>query len=205
MPELLTRSDNTAHRLAPSSDESWAQRINEFANPDQQSIIHSVRKYGALRSYEKSKTVFDTNVFISHAEPLVPAIESPSLQVLQQISDKYRNLILYSQVRALLSEGKISKAIKVLLEATTSGYALSEPLQRLHNTLYKRSAVRKPITAAPRTKEATWIKNNWDAYKGKWVAILDDQAVASGCTLKEVLADVKNKQLSRSPIVHRIQ
>lgn len=202
MPELLTRTGNCVPRLAPSTAGPWGPHIIEFANPGQQRAIPQL--FTKPRSYESPGTTFNTISFFPCTEPL-SLFESTIPETFEQALYGYRSLVLLGQIKDLLSEGEIVKALRMLVEEKASGNKLSEPLQRLSDTLDKQSVVRKPVTTLPRTTEATWIKKNWDAYKGKWVAVLGDQAVASGTTLRELLEAVKEKQLSERPIIHHIK
>jgi hypothetical protein len=130
---------------------------------------------------------------------------SSVVSTLEHSLPELASLSLLHEVREFLSQGELTKAHGLILEARSKGRILSEPLQRLDGILSHQAVVSQPITAPERTSEAAWVKANWTHYQGKWVAVLDDQAVASGDTLKEVLATVREKKLDRTPIIHRIK
>jgi len=45
---------------------------------------------------------------------------------------------------------------------------------------------------------------NLDQYRGKWIAILDDQIIAEGVELKDVYAEAIKKSKIRTPLFKRI-
>lgn len=55
-----------------------------------------------------------------------------------------------------------------------------------------------------REKEFAWLRNPPSWAFGKWVALVDSEAVAVADTLAEVLATLKSKTFPKQPLVHRI-
>ena len=55
-----------------------------------------------------------------------------------------------------------------------------------------------------RGEEFEWLRNPPEWARGKWVALVGSEAVAVGETLKEVAESVRGQELSRRPLVHRI-
>jgi len=53
-------------------------------------------------------------------------------------------------------------------------------------------------------KELNWISKHFEeleGYSGKWVAIVEDQIVATGDSVKEVMEIVKQKGIKELPLV----
>ena len=55
-----------------------------------------------------------------------------------------------------------------------------------------------------RAKEFEWLRHPPEWARGKWVALVGSEAVAVGETLREVAESVRSQNLSRRPLVHRI-
>jgi hypothetical protein len=49
-----------------------------------------------------------------------------------------------------------------------------------------------------------WIKANRAHYKGKWVALLGEQVLGIGDSLKAVLRLVQEQQLEETPLLHHV-
>ncbi len=58
----------------------------------------------------------------------------------------------------------------------------------------------EPSTA----EEFEWLSNPPDWARGKWVALIGRQAVATADTLAELTAILRSKKLPQRPLVHRI-
>lgn len=116
----------------------------------------------------------------------------------------FKNVVLLGEVKSLLSKGELVKARQSLERALIAGQKFSDPLLKLNDALALEKVVTRSVTSPDRKSEATWIKTNRAAYKGKWVAVLGEQVVASGDTFKEVLAAIKQKGLSLMPVIHHV-
>lgn len=55
-----------------------------------------------------------------------------------------------------------------------------------------------------RAREFEWLRHPPEWARGKWVALVDSEAVAVGDTLREVAESVRSQNLSRRPLVHRV-
>lgn len=65
--------------------------------------------------------------------------------------------------------------------------------------------VKRSTRVAPeRSAEFRWLDSNGAQFRGKWVALIGDSLVASAATLKELLAQLSELQLSSKPLVHHI-
>jgi len=55
-----------------------------------------------------------------------------------------------------------------------------------------------------RSEEFRWLKENAEAYSGRWVAVSRNELVADAQTLKELQKEIGSKTLDRRPLVHRL-
>ncbi|MDH4187341.1 MAG: DUF5678 domain-containing protein [Nitrospira sp.] len=205
MPELLTKSGNTAIKLMEIQTAPWSQDMSIFASPRIQYLTYPAPP-------ERPAEFLTTLLGRDGVKPrkIAPPCDFAEnnvsqLQAFEQSSIKSQNIALLREINQLLSEGELPKAYRLLGEAIISGMRLSEPLKRLQDILSNQSVVSCETTTPVRTDEAAWVKANWNAYKGKWVAVLGDEAIASGDTFKEVLATVKELRPTQPPIIHHIK
>lgn len=115
-----------------------------------------------------------------------------------------KNELLLRDVKDLLSKGELARARQLMVEAMSAGLRLTEPLLKLYDALSLERVITQSRQSPRRNSEATWIKGNRSTYKGKWVAVLGEHVVASGDTFKEVLAIVKQRRLTTTPILHHV-
>lgn len=57
------------------------------------------------------------------------------------------------------------------------------------------------------TNELNWIskhQNQLRKLSGKWIAVLDDQLITSGNSVKEVMAAVRKRGIKKLPLVTKI-
>jgi hypothetical protein len=55
-----------------------------------------------------------------------------------------------------------------------------------------------------RSEEFRWLKENAEAYSGRWVAVSGYQLVAAAKTLEALLKEVRSRVLDCSPLLHRL-
>lgn len=107
-------------------------------------------------------------------------------------------LSVEDEVRALLEEGRISDA-KKLVEA--AGDQLPESLREIFAPPRITQVDERDVD---RTREYRWLKENARRFRGKWVAIAGDTLVLSTDTLKELLARLRDVPTPFEPLIHRI-
>ncbi len=56
-----------------------------------------------------------------------------------------------------------------------------------------------------RRKEYEWLRRHRDEYRGKWVALMEDELIASSESFDEVLREVRARRLAAHPLVHRVE
>lgn len=105
------------------------------------------------------------------------------------------------QIVALLAEGQIWEAQELLKSAGDRIPADSKLREVLGPA---RVLGRSPARDFDRSAEFRWLKTNWEAYEGKWVALVGEDLVACTDTLKELLACLAELQLDRKPLIHHL-
>jgi hypothetical protein len=58
---------------------------------------------------------------------------------------------------------------------------------------------------ADRTREFAWLKRHGSEHRGRWVALLGDQLLASAEQLADVLRTIGARDLKAKPLVHHIE
>lgn len=116
-----------------------------------------------------------------------------------------KNELLLRDVKDLLSKGELARARQSMVGAMSAGLRLTEPLLKLYDALSSERVVTQSRQSPRRNNEATWIKGNRSSYRGKWVAVLGENVVASGDTFKEFLAIVRQQRLTTTPILHHVE
>lgn len=106
----------------------------------------------------------------------------------------------YAQaIRSLLEQGRIRQAQSLYEHAKD---LIHDP--RLHEALspprVKVSSKRGP----DRSAELRWLDSNSDRFRGRWVALLGENLLASAGTLKELLSHLKSLAPEGKPLVHHV-
>ncbi len=63
----------------------------------------------------------------------------------------------------------------------------------------------RPATAPDRSREFAWLRRHGSEYRGRWVALLGDELLASSDELEDVLSIVRSRSLRTKPLVHHIE
>jgi hypothetical protein len=107
-------------------------------------------------------------------------------------------LSVEEEVRALLEEGRISEARKLV---DTGGDQLPESLREIFAPPRIRRVDERGVD---RTPEYNWLKANGPAYAGKWVALVGDDLVGCEDVLEELLAKLDQRRFNRRPLLHHL-
>lgn len=110
-------------------------------------------------------------------------------------------LSLEDEIRALLAEGRIYEATKLLESAGDRASTVDPGLREVLSPPTFRRVDKRDVD---RTPEFNWLKANWDAYLGKWVALVGDDLVACSDESEDLFAQLKGRQFERRPLVHHI-
>jgi hypothetical protein len=102
------------------------------------------------------------------------------------------------EVRALLEEGRISEARKLV---ETAGDELPESLREIFAPPRIRRVDERDVD---RTPEFNWLKANGPVYAGKWVALVGDDLVGCEDELEDLLNRIRTRQFEREPLLHHL-
>jgi hypothetical protein len=108
------------------------------------------------------------------------------------------------RIRSLLAEGLLREARVVIGEALKK-FPTDESLFALSKLTALQKAVRVEERFPSRHREFQWLDEHHSQYKGKWVALLDKNLVASGDTMKQVLDAVSAARLEGTPLIHKVR
>lgn len=210
MLEALVKSRNSLKpcdfNAAPATYDIFSRRDETFANQDLQLGDFSFFTRRASFPFMKS-------CLQDQQRPLEAKFGFPrdvkgkieGFELLELSASNLKNVVLLGELKDLLSKGELLKARHILEKSLLEGQRFSEPLQKLNEALSLEEVATRAVISPQRKDEATWIKTNRAAYKGKWVALLGDQVVASGDTFKELIAVVRRKYLSPAPVIHHVE
>lgn len=104
-------------------------------------------------------------------------------------------------LRSLVEEGRILEARSLLDFAGD----LIPRESRIREILAPPRIRRIPEKGFDRSAEIHWLKTNAELYRGKWVALIGDELIASAETLRDLLVRVNELAPARKPLVHRIE
>jgi Family of unknown function (DUF5678) len=110
-------------------------------------------------------------------------------------------LSLENELRALLEEGRIWEATKLLENAGDLASTVNPGLREVLSPPTFRRVDERDVD---RTPEFNWFRANWDTYRGKWVAVSGESLVACENSLKELLARLNERKFEREPLLHHI-
>lgn len=108
-----------------------------------------------------------------------------------------------NRVRALLSEGLLRDARAVVAE-TLRRFPNNEALYALSKLTAPSKATRSAVRFPRREEELRWLDEHRDQYKGRWVALLGNELIASADTMKQLLDAVAAKNIEGSPLIHKV-
>ncbi len=103
-------------------------------------------------------------------------------------------------MRSLLAEGRILEAVRLLEEAGD----LVPPDSKIRKVLSPPTIKLSDRRDVDRTPEFRWLDTHEVEYQGKWVALVEDELVASSDTLKELLVQIDQLQFARRPLIHHL-
>jgi hypothetical protein len=107
-------------------------------------------------------------------------------------------------IRASLREGNINAAKKLLTLALDRGGEDLDELHRLQQLLGPARVRRSSVKGVDRAPEFSWLKAHGAEHRGQWVAVSGNQLVAHAGRLKDLLAEIEGLELSRRPLIHKL-
>lgn len=106
-------------------------------------------------------------------------------------------------VRGLMEAERITAARQML--AAAPAYILSDPLvSRLRLVLAPPVVKRVQRRDVDRTQEYDWLRANGRDYRGRWVALVGGNLLASARTLRELQEELRSTQPASRPLLHRV-
>lgn len=124
----------------------------------------------------------------------------------QEFSGKERTYEVSSWVlviRDLIERDRILDARETLARVPAHAFA-SEELQRLRTVIAPPTAKRIEYRGVSRRAEFEFLKAHGHEHRGKWVAVLGGQIVASANSLPALREELARLQVSGRPLIHRI-
>lgn len=106
-------------------------------------------------------------------------------------------------VRRLLERDEIVAARNVL-DAVPLEISDQSETRRLKRLLAPPRVTVSRARDVDRTREFRWLRDHWQDYRGRWVAVDGDTVLASADSLKELREILKALNVTRPPLVHRI-
>jgi hypothetical protein len=103
----------------------------------------------------------------------------------------------------LIERDMIAEARSVLDKIPQSAFG-TEQLENLRRVLAPPKVGRSAIRGLDRTREWNWLRRHSEDYRGKWVAVLGDELVASADVLSDLLEVLRERPLLHRPLIHRI-
>jgi hypothetical protein len=100
---------------------------------------------------------------------------------------------LLARIRALLRTGEVCDARR--LAATAAAEHPGKPdLRRIHELLNTGQARRRPGTGRSVRQEVEWLRDPPEELRGKWIAVLDQEIIASAACLNELMTQLPPHQ-----------
>lgn len=110
---------------------------------------------------------------------------------------------ILDEIRSLISTGNVLAARELTTEAVAN-FPEDAELRNAKRILCDGKSYTVPGKPEPsRRPEFEWLRDPPECYRGKWVALVGREVVASGDTLKEVLASLPS-DLGRRPLAVQI-
>ena len=77
-------------------------------------------------------------------------------------------------------------------------------LEKMNRVLNPKRIVSEPADAPDRTLEFAWLREHAARYRGRWVALVRDELLASANELETVLRELRARGLEARALVHHI-
>lgn len=106
-------------------------------------------------------------------------------------------------IRGMLDRDQVAAARALLSVALTELPSAPELLQTARVLAVPKSA-RRSVRDVERTTEYSWLTSHAAAYRGKWVAVVGNELIASAGSLKELLRSLKSSGRENQALIHRV-
>jgi hypothetical protein len=111
---------------------------------------------------------------------------------------------LVAQIRSLMAEERISSA-RELADTAFRLHPDRDELRLLREALYPGSVARRKLSDSSHRQNMEWLTLHQEEHRGKWVALLDGELVASDANLDVLMSAVSPLGSDRKPLVHHIR
>ncbi len=136
--------------------------------------------------------------------PLDPGLRKQRLQGLKLPDGTPAEAVL-EKIRSLVADGQMKGACTVAVDGALR-FPEHPQIQAAKRILASDGKpILKPGNERTTTAEFDWLRSPPDWARGKWVALLGKEAVASADTLVELAEILKPMSLPQKPLVHRIE
>ena len=121
-----------------------------------------------------------------------------------KIDPNCSSLVFLTNAKRLLSEGNVREAEALLRNGQTS-YPDNRQIAQLLRAISPGRVSKINKVFPNRDREMDWIQQNGQNYRGKWVAIHENELVASSDKLNKLIKIVQQKTNSEElPLIQRI-
>lgn len=106
-------------------------------------------------------------------------------------------------IRGMLDRDQVAAA-RALLSVALAELPSAPELLRAAVVLALPKSARRSVRDPERTSEYSWLTSHASAYRGKWVAVVGGELIASAASLKELLQSVKSAGRENEALIHRV-
>ena len=132
----------------------------------------------------------------------VERLSAPDLSTSRPRIDNDR-LPYVALIREMLDRDQVAAARALLSVALAELPSAPELLQTARVLAVPKSA-RRSVRDVERTTEYSWLTSHAAGYRGKWVAVVGNELIASAGSLKELLQCLKSSGRENQALIHRV-
>jgi len=138
--------------------------------------------------------------------PIMARPPEPAASTARAVSSSVRSqaALVLDEIAAQLSRGRFRRAQQLAREAAAR-FPRHAEVNRMNRGLNRWTATTRPTDEPDRTEELAWLRHPPESARGKWVALLGREMVASAETLAEVMRRLESLNLPTVPLVHRVE
>lgn len=112
--------------------------------------------------------------------------------------------IVLEQIRRHLEEGGYRIAQR-LAKAAAHRFPGHQGLATMNRGLHGRRAHTRPANGHSRRDELAWLRHPPESVRGRLVALVGREMVASADTMAELMAILEPMNLAKMPLIHRVE
>lgn len=106
-------------------------------------------------------------------------------------------------IRSMLDRDQVAAA-RALLTVALAEFPSAPELLRAAVVLALPKSTRRSVRDTERTNEYSWLTSHATAYRGKWVAVVGSELIASDESLKELLQTLESGGRANDTLIHRV-